>query len=159
MDRYLDIAREALRRRERERNAALQPGATVYWRSWDGVLRGPAVIEEVTQVDGVTWVYLTWDGCVHWVSARVVEDELPTPPEVTRRSPGPTRPVPDRCEVCAYRSSSDCQQSPQRGRNPRHRIIVELPDVLLEAGLGYRRDAPAFGEARSLEAGMAHRWA
>ena len=102
MDRYLDIEREALRRRERERNVALQPGATVYWRSMDGVLRGPAVIEEVTQVDGVTWICLTWDGCVHWVSARLVEDKLPAPPEVTRRSPGPTRPVPDRCEVCEY---------------------------------------------------------
>ncbi len=97
-----DIPREALRRRERERNAALQVGAPVWWRSMNGVLRGPGVIEAVMQVDGVPWVRVTWDDCIHWVSARLIEDEPPVPPEVTRRSPGPTRPVPDRCEMCAY---------------------------------------------------------
>ena len=93
-------ADEALERLEQAKRDALQPGATVYWRSWDGVLRGPAVIEAVTEVDGVPWVCLKWDGCIHWVNARLIEDEPPVPPEVTRRSPGRRWPEPDCCELC-----------------------------------------------------------
>ncbi len=97
---YLRKADEALERLEQAKRAALQVGAPVWWRSMNGVLRGPAVIEAVTQVEGIPWVYVTWDKCIHWVSARLIEDEPPVPPEVTRRSPERRWPVPDCCEMC-----------------------------------------------------------
>ncbi len=96
----LEKADEALERFEQAKRAALQVGAPVWWRGMDEGLRGPGVIEAVTQVDGVPWVCLKWDGCIHWVNARLIEDAPPVPPEVTRRSPGRRWPVPDCCELC-----------------------------------------------------------
>ncbi len=99
---YLRKADEALERLEQAKRDALQVGAPVWWRSMDGVLRGPGVIEAVTQVEGIPWVRVTWEECIHWVSATLIEDEPPIPPETPRRSPGRRWPVPDCCEICGH---------------------------------------------------------
>ncbi len=60
MGRYLKMARETLKHLEADKAGALRPGTRIYWRSMDGIERGPATVEATLPSEGGTWLYFSF---------------------------------------------------------------------------------------------------
>ena len=51
---------------------AFQPGDLIHWQTWDGKIRGPAVVEHVTLFDGRIWAFVRYESIERCVSELII---------------------------------------------------------------------------------------
>ena len=69
--RYLDILRKG-ERKHCGQPVALQSGCLIHWQVRNGKKCGPAVVEEVIQLEGQTWVVVQYEDADRLVSQLVI---------------------------------------------------------------------------------------
>ena len=50
----------------------LEPGCIIHWQGMDGKIRGPVVVQEVTQFEGRTWVFVQYEGADRLLSELLI---------------------------------------------------------------------------------------
>ncbi len=50
----------------------LQPGCVIHWQAMNGKTYGPVVVEEVTQFEGRTWVFVQYEGADRLLSELLI---------------------------------------------------------------------------------------